>query len=29
MISFTDGDMSGYDYAGDFQKILDSAQLAS
>lgn len=29
MISYTDGDMSGYDYAGDFQKILDSAQLAS
>lgn len=24
-----DGDLSGYDYAGDFQKILDSAQLAS
>ncbi len=29
VVSYTDGDMSGYDYTGDFQKILDSAQLAS
>lgn len=28
-IGYDNGDMSGYDYAGDFQKILDSAQLAS
>lgn len=28
-VYYGNGDMSGYDYAGDFQKILDSAQLAS